>query len=229
MSKSKKLGPVEAAIQKRDKDALYEALHERTYRDEHGCLRWTGNRRPNGYGMTGRDRTNRLVHRTVAWAEAGFPGQMRDFPPVHHLCGTRDCIEPTHLAPATALMNAIEASARNTAIRRIRSLENAVRELQPDHPVLEFPSVSETALLPLRAGRSCETARERIKRKQAADEQARKRSENANLRFQQVLEVQQLVSNGTIEREALAAVGIHRRVYQHWAKVLEEWLEQDAA
>jgi hypothetical protein len=228
--RNRRLGPIEAAIQARDRDALLHALSARTRREPTtGCLRWTGNRRPNGYGMVGRGPTNHLTHRLVAWADAGFPGELRGFPPVHHLCGTRDCIEGTHLASATSLINALEASVRTTALRRIRELEDAIRALQPDHPALDYPEFTETPLPLPRSGRVFETPRERLKRKEAADALARKRSENANHRFRQVLEVQQLIGAGATERHALATVGIHRRVYQHWAGQLTQWMEKDAA
>ncbi|AYF97194.1 hypothetical protein D7I47_02310 [Protaetiibacter intestinalis] len=224
-----RLGPVEKAIQARDAQAVLSALSTRAQREPStGCLRWTGNRRPNGYGMTGRGTTNRLVHRTVAWAVAGFPGEMRDFPPVHHLCGTRDCLEPTHVRPATALINVLEASVRNAVFRRVRTLEDALRSLQPDHPALTFPPLAEAPEPLLRAGRVFETPRERLKRKEARDALASRRRENATARFRQVIEVQQLTATGTSERDALVRVGLGRRVYQHWANELKVWLEEDS-
>lgn len=202
-------------------------LRKRTVRDGE-CLRWTGNKRPLGYAMVGRDRTNTLVRRLVPWAEAGFPDDMRSFPQVHHICAVRDCIEPTHLVPATALTNLLEASARKAALRRVELLTEALREADPDNPLLELPPLSQTDIAAFRRGATYESPRTRLKRKIAVDELARKRRENTNTRFQEVIEVRQLIARGVRWREALETVGINRRVYQEWERKFDEWME-DAA
>src|SRR5690606_21688164 len=112
-------------------------------------------------------------------------------------------LEPTHVTAATSLINVLEASVRTAALRRIRELEDALRAIQPGHPALDFPALTQSPLPLPRSGRTFETPRERLKRKEAADARATQRRENATRRFKQVLEVQQLMGTGSTEREAL--------------------------
>lgn len=47
--------------------------------------------------------------------------------PVHHKCGTHDCVNPAHLQKATAFENTLESMSRNAMERRIDELEEALR------------------------------------------------------------------------------------------------------
>lgn len=222
-----RLGPIETAIRDRNRAALMEALRPRTARQsESGCLRWTGAHRPNGYGMVGRAETNRLVHRLVAWAHAGFPDEMRTFPDVHHTCGVRDCVAPAHLKPVTAYVNVLEMRVRNALLSQLAEYRDVVHKLDPAHPILQRPEPTETAV-ELRPGRGFETPAERLRKREAALLREQASKEREQRRFKQVLEVRRLRAAGLTEREALAEVGIHRRVYQQWADRLDAWLEED--
>lgn len=224
-----RLGPIESAIRDRDRNALHAALHARAVREEGtGCLRWTGNKRPQGYGMTGRGRTNHLCHRLVAWSQDGFPGAIRDYPPVAHLCGTRDCIEPSHLAPTTSLLNTLEARVRKTLVDRIKALEAVIRASDPDHPILDTPPLASGVRPMPRAGDRYESPAERIRRWERRERQAEERRHNRIRRHRQVLEVRRLVAAGSTHREALAQVGIHRRVFDYWSHDLRDRLEATA-
>lgn len=223
--KPSRLGPIETAIQNRDFDALMTALAPRSVREaDTGCLRWTGNKRPNGYGMVGRDRTNRLIHRLVAWSYRGFPGELRDFPSCHHVCGTRDCLEPLHITPVVELLNVLEMSVRTTLQSRIVKLESVIRTLDLDHPVLQYPELSESPILGLRTGRSFESARERLRQRERQIARADQRKRNEQYRFEQVVEVQSLMSGGQTLIAALEKVGVNRRVYCEWERRWKEWL-----
>ena len=220
-----RLGPVETAIQNRDFDALMTALAPRTVREAGtGCLRWTGNKRPNGYGMVGRDRTNRLTHRLVAWGYRGFIGEMRDLPAVHHLCGTRDCLEPSHTGPAVEFLNVLEMSVRTSLQDRIRKLETAVKTFDPTHPVLQFAALAETPELGLRTGRSFDSARERLRRRERQIARSDQRQRNEQYRFGQVVEVQSLMAGGMTLVAALEKVGVNRRVFSEWERRWREWM-----
>lgn len=227
---SPRLGPIERAIQARNKEKLFEALHKRAVPEPGtGCLRWVGNKRPQGYAMVGHGRTNRLVHRLVAWAEAGFPGELKDFPNVHHSCSTRDCIRADHVLPATAYVNILERSVRNSFTARLRALEAVVRELAPTHAVLAYPEFRETPLPGARAGKTYESTTERLKRLRSRAEAEEKKRERQQYRFEQIARVERLVKEGLTRKEALMTVGMNRRVYQYWTNELRILLEEDAA
>lgn len=79
----------------------------------------------------------RVVARPYRLAfEAAF-GPVPTGESVHHRCGRRSCIRPEHMAAATTLENTAEMMARRALVRRIRSLERALREFRPDHPALD--------------------------------------------------------------------------------------------
>jgi hypothetical protein len=224
-TKPSRLGPIETAIENTDFDALMAALAPRTVREEGtGCLRWTGNKRPSGYGMVGRDRTNRLTHRLVAWGYRGFIGEFRDFPSVHHSCGTRDCLEPQHTAPVVEYMNMLEMSVRTSLQRRISALESAIKSLNPDHPILQFPALAETPEAGFRTGRSFDSARERLRRRERQIARSDQRARKEQYRFGQVVEVQSLVAGGMTLVAALEKIGVNRRVHSEWERRWREWM-----
>lgn len=228
--KRSRLGPIEAAIRDRDVEALRAAIAPRTSREPgSSCWLWTGAHTPSGYARVGRGATAKSVHRIVAWAEAGFVGDLKAFPHVHHLCGPRkDCLNAAHLVPVSSALNTLEAGARGYFRKRILDLEDALRSLVPDHPLLStLPTVGETPAL-LNPKRTA-SPRERVRLRAAAIRQREERERNRQFRFEQVLRVQQLRREGRTYRQAIAEVGIARRTYEHWADQLRNWLEGNAA
>lgn len=72
-----------------------------------GCLLWTGQLDPDGYGQRGYGQPR--AH-TAAWLAAGRelkPGQVID-----HLCRRRNCVELTHLEAVTRSANELRKSWR---------------------------------------------------------------------------------------------------------------------
>lgn len=55
---------------------------------------------------------------------------------VHHKCANRLCLNPAHLQMLTSRENRAEMMERNTYLRRIAALEQALQALAPDHPLL---------------------------------------------------------------------------------------------
>lgn len=58
------------------------------------CWVWTGARTRDGYGKAG----DGVAHRRI-WVRLGYP---LDYSDLHHRCGTRLCVRPSHLEPMTA-------------------------------------------------------------------------------------------------------------------------------
>ena len=77
-------------------------LIERSERTDTGCLRWAGAHTPKGYGQMRHEGRTQAVHRL---AHEAWIGPIPDGYEVDHLCGVRDCIEPTHLEAVTHAEN----------------------------------------------------------------------------------------------------------------------------
>ena len=54
----------------------------------------------------------------------------------HHMCANTKCVNPDHLQPVTHRDNVAEMLARHSYLDRIAELEEAIRELAPNHEVL---------------------------------------------------------------------------------------------
>ena len=100
-----------------------------------GCWLWTGGLNSNGYPS---DRV--LPHRIAAELNTGKPLGSQ---PAHHKCGVPACVNPDHLVPVTHAENIGEMLARKYFVSRVRELENALRELNEDHPLLKEIGVPE--------------------------------------------------------------------------------------
>lgn len=73
------------------------------------------------------------LHRLALETSQGFPlGSVQ----CHHICAVRPCCNPEHLQPATNLENTLEMRERHAYQHRIADLEDALRELDPSHPLL---------------------------------------------------------------------------------------------
>lgn len=72
-----------------------------------GCRRWTGSHSSQGsYGTIWRNNSCEYVHRAAYEAfhgelPEGSLGHESDSVEVHHVCGVRDCVEPSHLELVT--------------------------------------------------------------------------------------------------------------------------------
>ena len=207
------------AIRERDLDGILAVVDSRTERDElTGCLIWKGNSNRNGYAYVLRN-PGVYVHRVVCWARNGFPAELSSFPPVHHLCGNTMCVSGQHLAPATALVNTIEASARTTLLRRIRALEAEILRLDPtnetarDWPVIEG-GVSESQIRAWRHKNMSMGEALRLKRRR--EEQAARIREREQMRFEQVLQVRRLLAKGVTKRDAVKRTGMSYSTFDDW-------------
>ena len=147
----RRLGAIQRAILARDADALLAELTSRAHLEPSGCLLWT-RQSPDGYPMIGSGDTAAYVHRLVAWASRGFPGELRQLPVTHHTCANRRCIQGDHLELVSSLLNTVEAQTRTMLVNRIRELESIVRSYDPNHKGLQFPALEGGDIRRLRTG-----------------------------------------------------------------------------
>lgn len=96
---------------RRVEGTLAERLAAKSERRPDGCLVWTGTVKANGYGRLVFEGRDLHVHR-VAYELAHGP--IPDGLTVDHLCGTRACIEPTHLEVVTRSVNSQRGNPRPT-------------------------------------------------------------------------------------------------------------------
>ena len=130
------LGVYDAIRTGSDQEVL-DAIFRRCKITESGCWEWQGYLNANGYGRVATGRSGRGGHEqthrvTFEYATGIKPGGMV----VHHKCAIRACCNPDHLQLATQNENAAEMHARRSYEARIKSLEDALKEVAPDHPLL---------------------------------------------------------------------------------------------
>lgn len=113
-------------------------VRRRTKLTPDGCWEWQG-RINNGYPERKLGGTWIAVHRAVLEAKHGQPLGSQA---AHHKCANSKCVNPDHLQPVTHRENIAEMLARKSYITRIQELEDALRELNPGHPLLNMIPVA---------------------------------------------------------------------------------------
>lgn len=119
---------------------VIEALRERTNIDAEGCWVWQGPYEQTGYPRVGFSKPVReggpkiyLVHRLMLEAKLGRPIKNMHS---HHTCANHGCVNPDHLELTTAAQNVGEMMGRKSYEARIRELEKALAQHDPNHPLL---------------------------------------------------------------------------------------------
>ena len=134
------LSPLREAIVNADHDSIIKILRARTAENDRGCWEWQGPYEQAGYPRVGFSKAPAegmpriyLAHRLMLEAKLGrtIVGIQ-----AHHTCANNGCINPAHLEPTTAAENVGEMMARKSYEARIKSLEDALKEIAPDHPLL---------------------------------------------------------------------------------------------
>lgn len=124
------------ALESGDRDGVLAFIRDRVTISPNGCWEWTQSTR-DGYArvcvrVAGKD-TYRFVHRLAAEA---WLGEIPKGWPVHHICAVRHCVSPFHLQAVTPQANTAEMLHRRAYEARILALEEALRAVVPDHPLL---------------------------------------------------------------------------------------------
>lgn len=130
--RGKRSSPLSDAVRSGARSEIVEAVRALCDTSS-GCWVWQKRLNQYGYANASVAGKHRLVHRIVLEAKIGRPLGKEQ---AHHICAVRACVNPEHLAPASQAENIAEMHARNAMEYRIRSLEAAVRELDPKHPLL---------------------------------------------------------------------------------------------
>lgn len=103
--------------------------------DERGCRLWLGKPNKSGYGQVGNGSGGAKMAHRVAYELAG---NVLDHRPIHHKCGQKLCVEPTHLQPVEPHENVAEMFERSSYKARIAALESALAGMDPNHELLNF-------------------------------------------------------------------------------------------
>lgn len=130
-------GPLRRAIEDGDNAGVLESVRQRCTPSSDGCWVWNHRTDREGYATYRFMRKRKMIEVYVARAvvQATLDRALGD-EQVHHMCATKGCCNPEHLAPVTASANAAEMFARHAYERRITALECALTEIAPNHPVL---------------------------------------------------------------------------------------------
>lgn len=113
--------------------SLVREMPNFTDSNETGCWLWKMAKNNAGYPMIGHGGNAGLVHRRMLQVALGRPLGRE---PVHHKCANPACINPDHLQLTSHRENTAEMFERRFYRERIAELEQALREISPDHPLL---------------------------------------------------------------------------------------------
>lgn len=118
-----------AALEDNNFELLISELKKKSTVTTTGCWVWPT---INAKGYPVHSSSNRL-HRSVIECKYGKPLGSQH---AHHKCGNSSCVNPDHLQPVTHRDNLAEMMQRHSYIKRIEELEERLRELSPDDPLL---------------------------------------------------------------------------------------------
>lgn len=131
--------PLRKGYEDNNKELFFEAMKsDCNINPTTNCWEWT-RQEANGYARTRFGKKEAALHRASLEMKHGKPlGVLA----AHHTCANTLCVNPEHLQPATAAENNLEMIARNSFIARIAELENALKEIDPDHEILKRVSAT---------------------------------------------------------------------------------------
>lgn len=102
--------------------------------NDDGCWVWQKSKSVGGYPTYRYAGKSRMTHRLVLELTLGRPIDGQD---AHHKCGNALCVNPAHIQLASRRQNIAEMLTRRTLVARINQLEQALAEIDPDHPALD--------------------------------------------------------------------------------------------
>lgn len=124
--------PIAKAIDEEDWSTLLILIRNRAQRDLDGCWRWPNVDRDGYPRLIVKGKTIGVHRLSLSAKLSGHLGSQA----AHHACANRACVNPEHLQAITDRENIAEMNARQSYLRRIRELEEALARLDPSHPLL---------------------------------------------------------------------------------------------
>jgi hypothetical protein len=120
------------ALDSGNPEHFFKELQNNVQVDEYGCWNWKGPTKQ-GYARISTDQGFEGLHRVVLEVKHGKKlGSQAG----HHMCANPTCVNPEHLQPVTHRENTAEMLARHSYIKRIKELEQALTEIDQNHPLL---------------------------------------------------------------------------------------------
>lgn len=130
--------PLRIAVDSKDHVTVISEIRLRSTITATGCWEWNG-RSSGGYPLIRIGKRHVQVHRLALEAKHQAPLGSQA---AHHMCANSRCVNPEHLQPVTHRDNVAEMLARRAYLSRIAELEHALRQLQPEHPLLGHVEVA---------------------------------------------------------------------------------------
>lgn len=127
-------GPLRVAYEDGDAKEFIRLVGEKATVDSSGCWVWQGKLSKDRYPVATIGGEAVLIYRAVLEAKEGAPLGSQA---AHHKCANSRCVNPDHLQPVTHRENAAEMLARGSLTARIRELEAALEEFDPEHELLK--------------------------------------------------------------------------------------------
>ena len=121
------------AYEENSRKGILEAIRERAEVTENGCWEWK-QLDSSGYPRTQIGDKRIRVHRLSLEVKHGAPLGSQA---AHHICANTRCVNPEHLQPVTHRDNVAEMLARHSYLDRIAELEEVIKEIAPNHEVLD--------------------------------------------------------------------------------------------
>ena len=124
--------PLRKACEENDHKGILEAIEELANKTKSGCWEWP---QLTAYGYPKASIGGKVIaiHRLSLEAKHGAPLGSQS---AHHMCANTKCVNPEHLQPVTHRENVAEMITRRAYVDRIAELEEVIKELAPDHEVL---------------------------------------------------------------------------------------------
>ena len=125
--------PLRKAYEDGTPEQVLEVIKETSTITEDGCWEWR-KIDSSGYPRASFGKKDFLVHRLSLEMKHNAPLGSQA---AHHICANTKCVNPDHLQPVTHRDNVAEMLARHSYLDRIAELEEVIKEIVPNHEVLD--------------------------------------------------------------------------------------------
>jgi hypothetical protein len=130
------------AIETSDYANILTEIEKRVSKTEEGCWNWEGRKntkKGKSYPEHRFGNKSFQIHRLALEAKHQAPLGSQH---AHHICANTTCVNPEHLQPVTHRENVAEMLARHSYLNRIQELEEALAQIDQNHPLLAVIEVA---------------------------------------------------------------------------------------